>query len=501
MFERPLVLLELNELTPALMTRFIAEGRLPNFGRLHDEAQVFLTDAGEEPPNLEPWIQWVTVHCGLPFSAHGIFDLGDGHRLRHPSLWDIVSSAGGRVWVCGSMNPGRSGVNGLLLPDPWSHAVPPSDARLEPYCRFVRGHVLEYTRPDRVPLAPRDYARFALFMARNGLRARTCAAVLRQLLGERSGTDTRWRRASILDRLQFDLFRKHYRRLRPDFATFFANSTAHYQHVYWRSMEPWRFAVAPREAEQRATRDAIRFGYEQMDRLLGEMYRLVGEDAILAFATGLSQQPCLKYEADGGKTFYRLTSLRRLFELARVDARECRLEPVMSEEFHLRFAEDAEARAAARALAQLTVDGQRALRVRRAGASVFAGCAIHHAIAGTQELHGPGGRMPFSAVFYRVNLTKSGMHHPLGMFWVCIPGVAGTQHEQPVPLVDVAPTLLDLLGVPIPQHMTGRPLLRRAVTEEASGPTPPHAARLGHRRTRRAAHVRSRASPSREDVR
>ena len=58
----------------------------------------------------------------------------------------------------------------------------------------------------------------------------------------------------ILDQLQFDLFRRHWKRARPDFSTFFLNSTAHYQHIYWRNMEPEHFKVKPEPGERRSTR-------------------------------------------------------------------------------------------------------------------------------------------------------------------------------------------------------------------------------------------------------
>ena len=47
------------------MDQFIAEGKLPHFARLKAESQVYITDAEEIAPNLEPWIQWVTVETGL----------------------------------------------------------------------------------------------------------------------------------------------------------------------------------------------------------------------------------------------------------------------------------------------------------------------------------------------------------------------------------------------------------------------------------------------------
>ncbi len=121
-----LVLLEFNELTPALMDRFIADGSLPNFARLRESCHVFTSDAQEQEPYLEPWIQWVTVHTGVPYSEHGIFRLSEGHKLQHRNVWDLVSQRGDPVWICGSMNANReSGTKGYLLPDPWSADLKP----------------------------------------------------------------------------------------------------------------------------------------------------------------------------------------------------------------------------------------------------------------------------------------------------------------------------------------------------------------------------------------
>jgi hypothetical protein len=63
------IVLEFNELTPALVDRFIAQGHLPNFARLRAESIVAVTDAEETFPTLEPWIQWVTVHTCLTQST------------------------------------------------------------------------------------------------------------------------------------------------------------------------------------------------------------------------------------------------------------------------------------------------------------------------------------------------------------------------------------------------------------------------------------------------
>src|SRR4051812_24349589 len=169
----PMIVLEFNELSPALMETFIDQGYLPNFKRLRDESQVFTTDAEEVAPNLDPWIQWVTFHSGLSFDEHGIHHLGDGHKLPVKSLWDIVSDAGKSVWVCGSMNLKYDlPIRGAVVPDPWTVGVRPYPDELSVYDLFVKRNVQEHTN-DHVGLSKSDYLRFLKFMLTHGLSAHT----------------------------------------------------------------------------------------------------------------------------------------------------------------------------------------------------------------------------------------------------------------------------------------------------------------------------------------
>lgn len=120
------IVLEFNELSPQLLDRFIEQEHLPNFRRFRDSAMVAVTDAEETAPNLEPWIQWVTVHTGLSFAEHGCFNLNEGSDLTAPRLWDLVSRADQTNWICGSMNAAvQPGFRGCFLPDPWATSAEP----------------------------------------------------------------------------------------------------------------------------------------------------------------------------------------------------------------------------------------------------------------------------------------------------------------------------------------------------------------------------------------
>ena len=456
--DAPMIVLEFNELSPALMETFIDQGYLPNFKRLRDRSQVFTTDAEEVAPNLDPWIQWVTVHSGLSYDEHGIFHLGDGHKLAVKSLWDLIAARGKKVWVCGSMNIKYDvPVNGAVIPDPWTVGTKPSPADLEPYYLFVQRNVQEYTN-DRVPLSRGDYYRFLKFMVTHGLSVQTVASIVRQLASEKRTGKGKWKRATILDKLQRDVFLYFYRKLRPQFSTFFLNSTAHFQHAHWRNMDPEPFKIKPTDADQAEYQHAVRYGYEEMDRIVGDILA-AAPDAVIVLATALSQQPCLIYEDIGGKTFYRARTFEPLLEFAGIKGCQ-KVEPVMSEEFHLRFGTEAEAEVAAERLRSLRVDGRQAMQVEKREANVFSGCIIYSQLAHDAVLEGgPGGRStPFFRLFYQVESLKSGMHHPDGILWMRVPGGRPSTHREKVSLRDVPPTLLALFGIEKPSYMTGKVL-------------------------------------------
>jgi hypothetical protein len=449
----PVILVEFNELTPHLIERFIAAGRLPNFQRLRSESEAFITDAGEDSPNLEPWIQWVTVHNGVPFRDHGVFNLGDRAKSSYPFLWDIASKHGRSVWVCGSMNAEYlPGVKGAVLPDPWSVHVRPSNSEYNAYFEFVRAHVLEYTR-DRVPLSRTAYLKFLWFMLTHGLSSSSVWATAIQLAEERL-RGSRWKRVAILDRLQFDVFAHHFLRYQPDLSTFFLNSTAHLQHAYWRNMEPELFDLKPTSGQQRLYKDAVQFGYQQMDALLGKLLAIAGSTSSIVFATALSQQPCLKYESAGGKRFHKPRDHRRLLEFTGVDPTSCSYEPVMSEEFHLRFASSAAAEDALGRLLSLRIGSDPVIKAWREGSNLMAGCDVIREVGAGELASGPNGCIPFDTLFYAVDTTKSGMHHRDGLLWIRVPGREAAVHSERIPLECVAPTVLSLLGLTTPEYMS-----------------------------------------------
>jgi Type I phosphodiesterase / nucleotide pyrophosphatase len=471
-FDKRVLLLEFNELSPLLTHRFIAAGQLPTFKRLYDQSLVYTTRARERAPYLDPWIQWVTVHTGLNYDQHRIDKLNEGQTCDAKRIWDVVSEQGGTSWICGSMSTShRPGFKGALLPDPWTTKVAPTPTQFGPYFKFVQNSVLDSTNA-RAAMSRRDALGFVRLMLGHGLSARTAAAIVKQIAAERRGRH-RWKRAVILDQLQFDLFRHRWQRERPTFSTLFLNSTAHFQHLHWREMEPELFRVQPTAADIEEYRSAILFGYQKMDAILARVLKMADDRTTVVLATALSQQPCLTYEDLGGKAFYRPVDFGRLLAFAGVRG-HTHVAPVMAHQFHVGFESERAARSGQQRLLALRVDGRQAMNVEQNGSQIFAWCGITRVVGPSARVERDGGEedrsQSFSSIFYKVDGIKSGMHHPDGLLWMRRPTAEHRLFEEPVELDLVAPTLLAELGIAAP------PSMRQAVVPGLMSPRMPRAA-------------------------
>jgi hypothetical protein len=69
-------LLELNEINFDLVQNYIDAGvALDNLGALNN--QEVLVFSSEDGGNIDPWIQWPSVHTGKTYNEHQVFRLGD----------------------------------------------------------------------------------------------------------------------------------------------------------------------------------------------------------------------------------------------------------------------------------------------------------------------------------------------------------------------------------------------------------------------------------------
>lgn len=414
-----IILLEFNELCPDLLQKFIQAGHLPNFKKLYENADTYITDANCEESYLEPWVQWVTLHTGVDCKEHGVFRLGEADNLKHENIWDELSKKGQKSWLCGSMNATwpKGDKNITALPDPWSLNATPSHDKLKPFYDFVRANVQEHTNKSSKNSLGSLFS-FGTFMLLNGLRFKTVAKVAALAFDVIKNRGNGWKKAVVLDWLQYDVYRHIYKKERPAFSTFFSNSTAHFQHKYWRYMEPSKFQKKPTQREVELYGDAILFAYKNHDTILGETLALADENTQVVMASALSQQPFSDLDAIGGKIFYRPHDINKIadtFGLEKVKT----VNPVMSHQFQIIFEDNASALAAEQVLARVKLDGEsEVFKTNVEDDTLFCGCTFHQVIDDTLLMTVDDKQVAFREVFYLADSLKSGKHHPQGVLWV-----------------------------------------------------------------------------------
>ncbi len=446
---KPIIFLEFNELCPALIDKWMENGELPNFKRLFDQSFVSRTIADEaESPYLEPWIQWFSIHTGKPFREHKVFHLTDGPKANHLDIWTILMRNGKRVWNCSSMNAKGFAMEGsAFLADPWCTTERAYPHELNVFHDFIGHQIREYSNSQDSSNV-KMISKFMAFMLRHGLSFDTVSSTLRQLTNDlRSNGTSKWQRVAIADQLLLDLFLHYHSKLRPDFSTFFLNSTAHLQHSFWKYMDPEHFSTAPTAEERKIYGSAILYGYKKMDEILGKLLSYSSGKYRFIFATALSQQPFLKFENIGGQRFFRPHDISTLLRYVGINPTD--ILPVMTHQFSAKFETKEKAEQAAILLKELRVNGEEVFDCLFSEPdSLLFGCQLRTEIDSANEVILPNGKSlgQFFSLFYELELTKSGCHHPDGYLWIQTDN-APSRTSESVSILDIFPTVLKYFGI------------------------------------------------------
>jgi hypothetical protein len=480
MNRRKVILLEFNEINWRIIDPLMGQGKLPEFARLRAEGVWGTPVAIEQPPHLDPWVTWVTLHTGVPQSEHGATILEQSSEsIRAPRTWDYAIDAGKSVGVFGSISayPPRP-VPGFMVPGPFA----PDDRTYPDFLRPMQALNRRYTRVHNklsgddslLDMIKQGADLFSL-----GLRPATVARVAAQLATERVRPHLKWKRVSLQPRVNCDFFSWLYRRYKPEFATWHTNHAAHYMHHHWRAHDDAGFPVKSSDDERRKYGAAVRHGYEVCDEILGHFRNLAGDDTVLVVASSMGQQPYVSDVYEAGRVIVRFKDVQKVLDI--VGARGvAEVIPIMQPQVNVRIP-DANERARVRDLLRaarraggphdgamsLTETGD-TLTLSPSGLRV-GDSGVRYTFPGAPGADPAG--YPLEALFAAdTPTTKQGMHDPHGILMMVGPGIRKGVDLGPLSNLDVAPTLLSLMGVRVPPVMKGR------VLAEAWGEAAAHAA-------------------------
>jgi hypothetical protein len=339
---KKILLVELNEFNTGLFEAAARDHSLKNIQKVCAWKKTeTLTEDTYDSGFLEPWSQWVSIHTGKSSAQHGINHLGDVPNMQYPQIWESLGRAGISSGIWGVMNGSRRETKNCVffVPDPWTFSENAYPAELNGFLSLLRYAAQHYTN-----LSPFRLAKEALRFSWSVLREVPFREIL-SAIGQLLRSILKYGPKNFVFFMAFEelsaaIFLERRKKHAPDFQLVFLNTIAHIQHHYW--------------AHPSKLSPQLLHGFESIDRILGKIFASHVPGEAILFLNGLSQ---MNSNHETPWILYRPTSLGKLLAAAKLPVG--RVEPLMSYDAHIFFANKTSRDLAAHALAAATVDGEK----------------------------------------------------------------------------------------------------------------------------------------------
>ena len=340
--EKKLIFVELNEINFDVVKSYLKKGVvLPAFSRIFNE-KFIITKSESEYENLEPWIQWPSVHTGLGYKDHKIFRLGDFVNSDKQQFFEKVENAGFKVGAISPMNASNNLIRpAYFIPDPWTRTK-------------TDGSFLSRSIYEAVSQAVNDNSSSkitASSMIKLGLAFLLLVSpkrMLSMISYAFRAIKKPWRKALFLDKFLHEIHMTLFRKNQPNFSTLFLNAGAHIQHHYYFN-SPYIESNNLQNPEWyiESNEDPFLEMLYIYDSILEDILKIPNTESIIA--TGLSQQPF-----DYLKFYYRLKDHRSFLEKLGIKPKS--VDPRMTRDFLISFENKNEADRAALILENIKFD-------------------------------------------------------------------------------------------------------------------------------------------------
>ena len=354
-----LLFLELNEIIFPYLEKYIARGHLPTFAKLFRQYGYVETQSEEKFSEIEPWIQWVSIHTGKTFKNHGVFRLGDIIGREHLQIWEHLEQQGCRVGAISPMNAENRLKNAcFFMPDPWTETLGSGSFLFLRLYEAIKQTVNDNAQ-KQMTLRSVIYLTLGwLWYSRMSSLPSYARAFLQALRGHR------WAQAVFLDRFLGDIFLKLSRKTRPNYASLFLNAAAHIQHHYLYSSRAYEGGHENPEWYMARHIDPLLEAYRVYDEVVGNALEMPNAPRIM-IATGLKQEPHGKITF-----FYRFKDHQAFFRKLGVEF--VKINTLMSRDFVMEFDSTEKAVLTAQILLEATdLNGTKLFTVDNRGSSLF----------------------------------------------------------------------------------------------------------------------------------
>ena len=213
--KKKLIFVELNELNFDVVGYYLGKGdSLPGFRRLIEKG-LKLTQAESQYENLEPWIQWPSVHTGKTYDEHNVFRLGDFVNSSSEQFFEQVEKAGFSVGAISPMNASNKLHNPTyFIPDPWTK-TPCDNSFLSNSITEAIVQAVNDNSQSKLTFKTIFNLGLAFVALVNPFRYIPMAIYTLKSFGKP------WRKALFLDMLLYEMHKTLFKRKAPNFSTLF----------------------------------------------------------------------------------------------------------------------------------------------------------------------------------------------------------------------------------------------------------------------------------------
>lgn len=348
---------------------------------------------------LEPWVQWVSIHSGVPSQKHKIKHLGDIPDLTFKQSWEVLSEHQISMGIWGVMNGSRQGHDqvAFFMPDPWTFDEPAHPDELNRLLALPRYLAKNYQHLKLSALLRHALTMFS-FIAASG-----CAlAILRKSISLIRDIIKRGSKhyvfIAFFDYIATLLFIKYKKQYHPKCSILFLNSLAHIQHHHWRDGAE---TITPE----------IAHGLKNIDKILGLLKKAFPHDAFIMH-NGLSQmntnheKPWVLYRQKDPKNFLQKMALQPI-----------RVEQHMTHDGHAFFKNETQRDHAFEFLQALNINNKKLFHVEKNQhdkTKLFYQLSYTDKILNNAaEVKTPSGSFAFFQYFDAI-VTRTGRHIPIG---------------------------------------------------------------------------------------
>ena len=226
--KKNLLFIELNEINFDIVKDYIKKGNnLKNFKKILLNKNI-ITSSEDKYDEIEPWIQWHSIHTGLDFAEHKIFRLGDGIHCQNNGVYKVLENSGLTVGAISPMNlKNNLSSPKFFIPDPWTKTKTDNS-----WWSTKISNVLNQVVNDNASSSITLSNLFILFVALIRFsKLKNYFTYINLAFTSLSGKS--WRKALFLDLFLNDLNISFIKKHQPNYSSLFLNAGAHIQHHYF----------------------------------------------------------------------------------------------------------------------------------------------------------------------------------------------------------------------------------------------------------------------------